>query len=140
LVTGCEIRPVLTLDEHLKTALDKGYKAGQQAVEQILGSMDETDANIQLTEADGEDAELGTYDLEKLANDEDSPAVKFLNMIVFQAAKEKASDIHIEPYERKLLIRFRKDGALREAFTPPRKMLNAIVSRVKIMASLDIAE
>jgi type IV pilus assembly protein PilB len=66
--------------------------------------------------------------------------VKFLNMVIYQAAKDKTSDIHIEPYERKVVIRFRKDGALKEAFTPPRKMLNAIVSRVKIMSSLDIAE
>ena len=143
LLTGCELRPVLTLEEHLKLALEKGYKAGQQAVEQILGSIGENEADVELNNGeDDEDAEGGTsvVDAERLASDEDSPVVKFVNMAIFQAARERASDIHIEPYERRMVIRFRTDGVLREAFSPPRKMLNAIVSRIKIMASLDIAE
>ncbi|MCE9638271.1 MAG: Flp pilus assembly complex ATPase component TadA [Planctomycetes bacterium] len=144
IVTGCELRPVLTMEEALKLALDKGYKAGQQAVEQILESMQKAEDQIELKENpdDEEAGEAGStvFDLEKIANDEDSPIVKFLNMAIYQAAKDRASDIHIEPYERKVSIRFRTDGVLKEAFAPPRKMLNALVSRVKIMAALDIAE
>jgi type IV pilus assembly protein PilB len=143
LVTGCDLRPVLTVDDALRVALDRGYNAGKQAVEQILESIGGKESDVQV--AEGQESEDGdgtstVFDLEQLANDEDSPVVKFVNMVIYQAAKDRASDIHVEPYERRVAIRFRQDGVLRETFSPPRKMLNAIVSRVKIMAALDIAE
>jgi len=143
IVTGCELRPVLTMEEPLKLALDKGYKAGQQAVEQILESMGDggkVDVTSSGEEEEDEDGNSTVFDLEQLARNEDSPIVKFVNMVIFQAARERVSDIHIEPYDKKVSIRFRQDGNLRETFSPPRKMLNAIVSRIKIMSALDIAE
>ncbi|MCG3134492.1 MAG: Type II secretion system protein E [Planctomycetes bacterium] len=140
LLTGLDLRPVLTIEEHLKQALDAGYKAGQSVVEKILGSMEQSEGAIQFNDGKLDDIDEGAFDLEKLASDDESPVVKFLNMVIYGAAKERASDIHIEPFEKKVIIRYRKDGALREAFQPPRKLLNAIVSRVKIMAALDIAE
>jgi type IV pilus assembly protein PilB len=136
IVTGCELRLVLTLEEHLKNALDKGYRAGQKEVESILSTLDGGD--MELKEA--EDEEETKADALTIEGDDDSPVVKFVNAMIYQAAKERASDIHIEPYERRVCVRFRADGNLREVFGPPKKMLNPIVSRVKIMASLDIAE
>ncbi len=136
IVTGCELRLVLTLEEHLKRALDKGYKAGQREVDQILGSME--DGDIELKEAHSDDLE--SLDLDALADHEGSPVIKFVNMVIYQAAKERASDIHIEPFERRVIVRFRKDGVMRQVFEPPRRMLNAIVSRIKVVSSMDIAE
>jgi type IV pilus assembly protein PilB len=61
-------------------------------------------------------------------------------MVIYQAVKERASDIHIEPMEKRIRIRFRNDGIMRETFSPPKRMLNSLVSRIKIMSDLDIAE
>ena len=71
---------------------------------------------------------------------EDAPVVRLVNMMLLNAIKKGASDIHIEPYEKKLRVRYRVDGVLGEEMTPPLKLRNAITSRIKIMASLDIAE
>jgi type IV pilus assembly protein PilB len=138
LVTGCELRMVLTLEEHLKLALDKAYKAGQKEVESILESMGGS-GDLALT-ANGEDDEDASKSDLSEASDDDSPVVKFVNAMIYQAAKERASDIHIEAFEKKVIVRFRCDGNMREVFAPPKRMLNPIVSRVKIMSALDIAE
>ena len=138
ILTGCELRLVLTLDDHLKLALDKGYRAGQREVESILQSMESGDLELKESEDDEDDGKKLVDGVS--GDDDDSPVVKFVNAMIYQAAKEKASDIHIEAFEKKVMVRFRSDGNLREVFTPPKKMLNPIVSRVKIMSSLDIAE
>jgi type IV pilus assembly protein PilB len=95
--------------------------------------------DVSLTESD-DDEDSNVLDQNALAQDEDSPVVKFVNAMIYQAAKERASDIHVEAYERRVSVRFRSDGNLREVFSPPKKMHNAIASRLKIMAALDIAE
>ena len=66
--------------------------------------------------------------------------VKLVNLLIYQAVRDGCSDIHIEPFEKKIRVRYRQDGSLRETISPPRGMQNAIVSRIKIMANLDIAE
>ena len=81
---------------------------------------------------------MNLLELEKAS--EDAPVVRLCNMILLNAIKKGASDIHIEPYEKKLRVRYRIDGVLNEEMTPPLKLKNAIASRIKIMASLDIAE
>jgi type IV pilus assembly protein PilB len=138
IITGCDLRLVLTLEDHLKIALDKGYRAGQREVESILDLMEKA-GELELKK-DEEDEEEKKADTTVIDGDDDSPVVKFVNAMIYQAAKERASDIHIEAYEKRVIVRFRADGNLREVFTPPKKMLNPIVSRVKIMSSLDIAE
>jgi type IV pilus assembly protein PilB len=138
LITGCELRLVLTLEEHLRAALDKGYRAGQKEVENLLETLEGGD--VELKESDDDEIDGNTLDQGALAGDEDSPVVKFVNAMIYQAAKERASDIHVEAYERKVVVRFRSDGNLREVFSPPKKMHNSICSRLKIMAALDIAE
>ena len=86
----------------------------------------------------GDDEDINLLELEKAS--EDAPVVRLVNMILLNAIKKGASDIHIEPYEKKLRVRYRIDGVLSEEMTPPLKLKNAITSRIKIMASLDIAE
>ncbi len=135
IVTGCELRIVLTLEGHLKKALDRAYNAGQKEVDQILGAID-GDLDIQQTEQD----DLESLDLDTLSDHEASPVIKFVNMMIYQAAKEGASDIHIEPFEKRVVVRFRKDGVMRVVFTPPRSMINAMTSRIKVLSSMDIAE
>ncbi len=137
ILTGCQLRLVLTLEEHLKNALDKGYRSGQREVEQILDAMEKGDLELKENQDDDEEGKKGDV---VSGEDDSSPVIKFVNAMIYQAAKEKASDIHIEAFEKKVIVRFRADGALREVFSPPKKMLNPIVSRVKIMSALDIAE
>ena len=84
------------------------------------------------------DEDINLLDLEKSAGE--APVVKLVNLILIDAIRKKASDIHIEPYEKKLRIRYRIDGILYEVMKPPIKLKNAITSRVKIMSNLDIAE
>jgi general secretion pathway protein E len=74
------------------------------------------------------------------AGDDDAPVIKLVNTLLFRAVKEKASDIHIEPYERDMVVRFRIDGVLYDIFKPPKKLQNAITSRIKVMGNLNIAE
>ena len=138
LLTGCELRIVLTLEDHLRAAVDKAFRSGQKEVENLLEDMDGGD--MSLAAGDDEDGDSNVLDQNALAQNEDSPVVKFVNAMIYQAAKERASDIHVEAYERRVSVRFRGDGNLREVFSPPKKMHNAIASRLKIMAALDIAE
>jgi type IV pilus assembly protein PilB len=100
-------------------------------VDEILGDIDEDD--VQVDETSEEDV-----DLEREAAE--SPVIRYVNYIIQQAVKEGASDIHIEPGERSLVVRFRIDGVLFEMMRPPAKMAAAITSRLKIMANLDISE
>jgi general secretion pathway protein E len=74
------------------------------------------------------------------AGDDDAPVIKLVNTLLFRAVKEKASDIHIEPYERDLVVRFRIDGVLYDIYKPPKRFQNAITSRIKVMGNLNIAE
>ncbi len=74
------------------------------------------------------------------AEDDEAPVIKFVNSILFRSVKEKASDIHVEPFEKELVIRFRTDGILATVFKPPKKLQNSIISRIKVMANLNIAE
>ncbi|XAL99525.1 GspE/PulE family protein [Phycisphaeraceae bacterium D3-23] len=103
----------------------------EMAVNEIIAGIDEED--IELVETNDEE-----LDLEKMAGE--SPVIRFVNYLIFTAVKEGASDIHIEPQEKKLQVRYRIDGVLFDAMNPPAHMKAAIVSRLKIMANLDISE
>ena len=132
--TGCELRLVLSLDDAIEKSLLRIYNPGAAQLRAVMGEMDDSDVQFQ----DDDDKEL---DLEAMARDEDeSPVIKFVNLVIYQAIKEKASDIHIEPFAKVVRVRFRGDGVCYEAFKPPKSLLNSIVSRIKIMCNLDIAE
>jgi type IV pilus assembly protein PilB len=102
-------------------------------VDDIIKDMSEDDVQV-VKDVATED----TTDLEKAGNE--SPVIRFVNYLIFDAIKQGASDIHIEPKEKALKIRYRIDGVLFEAMNPPHTMQAAVVSRLKIMANLDISE
>src|SRR5688500_17087077 len=98
--------------------------------------LEEFDEHVDFESSD--DDALNVVDLENQAGE--APVVKLCNAVLLSAIKKKASDIHIEPYEKYFRVRFRIDGILQEEMRPPLKLRNAMTSRLKIMASLDIAE
>src|SRR6185503_12340764 len=102
-------------------------------VDDIIKDMADDDVQV-VKDAEADDA----ADLEKMGNE--SPIIRFVNYLIFDAIKQGASDIHIEPKEKQLKVRYRIDGVLFESMNPPHSMQPAIVSRLKIMANLDIAE
>ncbi|NVL83794.1 Flp pilus assembly complex ATPase component TadA, partial [Escherichia coli] len=108
------------------------YSAGP-SYDEVMAGFDESEI-----EFSGEEEDMNVLELEKAS--EDAPTVRLVNMVLLNAIKKGASDIHIEPYEKKLRVRYRVDGVLIEEMTPPLKLKNAIASRLKIMSQLDIAE
>ncbi|MBI5249910.1 MAG: type IV-A pilus assembly ATPase PilB [Desulfomonile tiedjei] len=131
-MTNMSVEVSIATESQIKKALDTFYDAGV-AAENVLDGFDEEDM-----EAVGDVSDLDAADVAKAA--EEAPVVKLVNYILREAINKKASDIHIEPYEKVLRVRIRIDGALYEIIKPPMKLKNAMVSRVKIMARLDIAE
>ena len=131
-LTGYNIEPVIASETAIHGAIEKYYNAGP-SYDEVMAGFDETE--IAFT---GEEDEVNLMELEKAT--EDAPVVRLVNMMLLNAIKKGASDIHVEPYEKKLRVRYRVDGVLTEEMTPPLKLRNAITSRIKIMASLDIAE
>lgn len=135
LVTGCQLMPVVSTEAAVLNSIDRFYRAGEGEMEELLEDMVDPDLQVE----DGEEeAEENAYDI--TADDVDSPVVKLVNMIIYQAIKTGVSDIHIEAFKRRVTVRYRQDGILYEALTPPKKMQNAVISRLKIMSGLDIAE
>jgi len=132
---GQTIKAVIVAPEDVAAAIETyretSSTSSDLAIDDIIADIDEDD--IALVENDDDD-----LDLEKMAGE--SPVIRFVNYLIYNAVKEGASDIHIEPQEKKLQIRYRIDGVLFDAMNPPGHMKAAIVSRLKIMANLDIAE
>jgi type IV pilus assembly protein PilB len=131
-MTGYNIEVVVASEAAIKAAIDKFYDQSASLAD-VMGEMDMEDFEVV-----GDEEDIDVSSLEKAT--EDAPVVKLVNLILTDAIKKKASDIHIEPYERTFRVRYRIDGVLYEVMKPPLKLKNAITSRVKIMAELDIAE
>jgi type IV pilus assembly protein PilB len=131
-LTGYNIQPVVAAEDAIRQAIDKHYDQSS-SLEDVMGDFDDSDIDL-VHEADD-------VDITELAREsEDAPVVKLVNLILTDAVKKTASDIHIEPYEKSFRVRYRIDGVLYEVMRPPMKLKNAIISRVKIMSALDIAE
>ena len=130
----CSIRPVLVLEENLQEYQRK-YLAAEVNVDSFLASMEESDIHITENEAIDEGA---VADLDQMV--EGSPVVNLVNLAILTAMRAGASDIHIEPDRDATHIRYRIDGHLREMLKPPKGMHAAIVSRVKVIGRMDIAE
>ena len=136
-MTGFNIEPVVASESSILEGIDKAYGATKEEdLEQVMLSMSEMDESDVELQAD--QAELGLADLEKAADE--APIVKLVNLVLTDAVKRGASDIHMEPYEKEFRVRFRIDGVLQSIMTPPLKLKDAIISRVKIMSKLDISE
>ena len=135
LQTGCELRLALALEHQIEEQTRRFYDEGDGRLSNIL---DQVDPEVEIGDTgDGED--VIDVSAESAAGG-DAPVIKLVNLIIYNAVREKASDIHIEPYEKRVRVRYRTDGALHDAMEPPKKLQRAIISRLKIMSSLDIAE
>src|SRR5246127_8635 len=136
-MTGFNIEPVVASESSILAGIDKSYGATKEEdLESVMQSMSEL--NEEDVELQGEQQELGLSELEKAADE--APVVKLVNVILGDAVKRGASDIHIEPYEKEFRVRFRIDGVLQSIMSPPMKLKDAITSRLKIMSKLDISE
>jgi type IV pilus assembly protein PilB len=132
-LTGYDVKVAVACVSSITAAIEQFYEQGSSDYDELL------------TEIEGEDVELidkdEEIDLKELERaTEDAPVVRLVNAILTSAIKRRASDIHLEPFERMFRVRFRVDGVLEEIMRPPLKLKNAITSRVKVMAALDIAE
>lgn len=135
-ITNCELRPVISIESNIKRAIQKNYNPQEAQMDELLDSI-KSDTTIEVRKDTIEDE----IDLSKVTVEAgDAPVIKLVNMIISQALKEGASDIHIEPFEKRVRIRYRIDGVLQETISPPKGMLNSMISRIKILSNLDIAE
>src|SRR6187402_2912005 len=132
-LTQYNIDPVVASEGSIEASLSRYYDKGPD-LDQMIGEFDVENVDFSAVV----DENVNVVDLENQAGE--APVVKLCNAILLSAIKKKASDIHIEPYEKNFRVRFRIDGILQEEMRPPLKLRNAITSRLKIMASLDIAE
>jgi len=142
--TGNNIEVVVTSERSVRNAIEKYYgskeewedaektRESNEAVDRLLGDLD--DFPIQISS----DEDIDINDLEKAS--EEAPVIKLVNHILMDSFRKAASDIHIEPYEKELRIRYRIDGVLYDIMRPPFKLKNSVTSRVKVMSNLDIAE
>ena len=132
-LTGYNIEVVVASEQAIKEAIEKYYQSDTMKFSEVMADFEDEDMEVVAGDSD-----LDIAELEK--SSEDAPVVKLCNLILMEAIKKGASDIHIEPYEKELRVRYRVDGVLVEQMKPPVKLKNAISSRIKIMSSLDIAE
>jgi len=131
--TGYNVEPVVASEVAIKEAIEHYYAEKGPSYDELMQGFDDNDVSI-VEAQDGEDV----VDLEKSAGE--APVVKLVNLILLDAIKKGASDIHVEPYEKDFRVRFRIDGVLYEVMKPPMKLKSAIISRLKIMSELDISE
>ena len=133
-ITRLDIFPVIAGEFTLRNAIEKFYESGEAQMESLLSDIADTD-DIEILESEAEDSATAG-----MALADEAPVVKLINAIMTDALKKGASDIHFECFEKELRVRYRIDGALQEIMKPPIKMRPALISRFKIMASLNIAE
>lgn len=133
LIIECqEVRVVLSSEREVVRAINRFYEQSADTPEEMIQSMDAESSDRILHELE-ETADL-------LDISDEAPVIKLVNLILFQAVKERASDIHIEPFQKELKVRYRIDGILYQRLDPPKRYQSAIVSRLKVMAKMDIAE
>jgi len=133
-LTGLEVAPMVAAEAQIKTLLQKHTQDAATGLEDII--RDVTEGDIELSKTEEEQVSLD----EMLEEAEDAPVIRVVNSIMVEAIRRGASDIHIEPMERSIRLRYRIDGDLYESPSPPKPLQAAIISRLKIMANLDIAE
>jgi type IV pilus assembly protein PilB len=133
-MTGAKIELTVATESAVRRAIDRLYDSSE-SLQNVMASIE--DAGMELLEEQA-DAHLNLGELKQAV--EEAPVVKLVNLILAEAIKKGASDIHAEPYEKAFRIRFRIDGVLYEVMSPPMSLKSAIISRLKIMADLDISE
>ena len=139
-MTNLQVIPAVASQAAIRQAIDRSYDSKGGGIADIVSEMEGAAADVELVEGDEEAAasKVDVFELKESADE--APVVRLINMILVDAIRRGASDIHLEPYEKVFRVRFRVDGVLHEIMTPPKRLEAALTSRVKIMASLDIAE
>jgi type IV pilus assembly protein PilB len=133
-LTGFNVEPVVSSETAIQAAIERYYSAGP-SYEEVMADLDLGDDDIDFGDTE---EEVNAMELERASAD--APVVRLVNVLLLNAIRKGASDIHCEPYEKKLRVRYRIDGVLHEEMTPPLRLKAAMVSRLKIMSQLDIAE
>jgi type IV pilus assembly protein PilB len=136
-MTGYRVEPVVASEEAIRERIDRNFGSSRELelkkVMEDLTTVDE--AALELMEEEEE------VDVSKLAEEsQEAPVVRLVNIMLTDAIKRGASDIHVEPYEKSYRVRYRVDGLLREVMNPPQRLKDAITSRIKVLAKMDIAE
>jgi general secretion pathway protein E len=130
MVTGRSVRPMVAIPTELEAALERLYGSGKSAQSQIIGDVE--------TRVDELAFDADVQQLKDLAAE--APVIRLVSLLITNALETRASDIHVEPFENRLHVRYRIDGVLHDVESPPKRLAAAVISRIKIMASLDIAE
>jgi hypothetical protein len=138
LLTQCKIVPVISFDSDIQEAIQTYYGQPDSDFDDMLKEITEMDSRDLEVISGGNETEQP--DNELTVEPDAAPVIQLVNMIVQEAIKMRASDIHVEPYEKELRLRYRIDGVCHEMKSPPKSFQNAIISRIKIMSELDIAE
>jgi len=136
-MTGYRVEPVVASEESIREAIDRQFGSSRELelkkVMEDLSTVDETALEL-LDDDEG-------FDPEQLAEEaSEAPVVRLVNIMLTDAIKRGASDVHVEPYEKSYRVRYRIDGVLREVMTPPQRLKDAITSRIKVLSKMDIAE
>jgi len=137
-MTNLQVLPLVASQTAIKKAIDRNYESKTEAISTVLLDMQTDLGNVEVVEDGEEGAKVDVFELKESADE--APVVKLVNMVLVDAIQKGASDIHFESYEKIFRIRFRMDGVLHEMLAPPKRLESAILSRLKIMSNLDIAE
>jgi len=137
-MTNLQVLPVVGSQGAIRQAIERLYETQGSTLSEVITAIEEeTDVEV-VQDEEVTPAKLDVFELKESADE--APVVRLVNMLLVDAIRRGASDIHLEPYEKVFRVRFRIDGVLHEMMTPPKRLEPAIVSRIKIMSNLDIAE
>ena len=139
-MTNLQILPVVAPQAAIRRALDKNYEAALpvSSMTDMMSEITGDASNVEVVEDEQAGKQVDVFELKESADE--APVVKLVNMVLVDAIRKGASDVHWEPYEKTFRVRFRIDGVLHEMLSPPKRLEPAIISRLKIMSNLDISE
>src|SRR5438477_1816517 len=138
-MTNLQVLPLVASQTAIKKAIDRHYESKTEAIASVMQDISSDLANIEVVEGEEDTgSKVDVFELKESADE--APVVKLVNMVLVDAIQKGASDVHFETYEKVFRIRFRMDGVLHEMLSPPKRLESAILSRLKIMSNLDIAE
>src|SRR5213596_1283281 len=138
-MTNLQVLPLVASQTAVRKAIDRHYESKTESIQSAMQDFTADLANVEVVEGEDETGtKVDVFELKESADE--APVVKLVNMVLVDAIQKGASDIHFESYEKVFRIRFRMDGVLHEMLSPPKRLESAILSRIKIMSNLDIAE
>jgi len=137
-MTNLQVLPVVGSQGAIRKALERSYSTQMSAISEVISELEGEVGDVEVLDDNEASAKIDIFELKESADE--APIVRLVNMVLVDAIRRGASDIHLEPYEKVFRVRFRVDGVLHEIMTPPKRLEPALISRVKIMANLDIAE